>query len=206
MSEHVSSSDADKEWEFLGTSNQNEHELGVRAAASKLVESFWQARSEPTEVIERSEEALSPTASVMKSASASATPLGEKSNKDSPLSTAASDTSEPLDEGEYRLFEPLRNKSKEIMEAVFRASQPSLATLPSLPSVPNQKAVLSLGLLNAFLSVVLLKAWYKNQKLSTELEKRSAIIYKLVNKVYEMKIMYNTTPITMQPNLLEITW
>ena len=117
-----------------------------------------------------------------------------------------------------------------------RFAQDTDALAPFLPCrfdrVPSRSSstVLSLGILNLFLSISLLKAYLKvsarrppqhipaltplsgdssraqnqaltlqtlllqNQKLRVEVDKRGHLIYKLISKLYEAKISYNTVP------------
>jgi len=116
-------------------------------------------------------------------------------------------------ESDYRLFEPLRNhleaSSKQMCKSLSMAfgrqldvhSSSGLAKL-----VQNQNPItLSLGFLNVVLSFALVQAYSNNLKMRNELQKRGQFIYKLISKLYEMKISYNAVS-TIQPHLLEVTW
>jgi len=203
----------DRDWEMLGVAEKRSAGSGEEEARSTSgggandslssprasVQEIWRKPSGDEEstnlscedVIERSESFMA-----------------DKKNDVSLALESAGDQSEASD---YRLFEPLRSHIEIGSRQVYKSlssvfgSQKDLQSALCSPKLVNEKTMLSLGALNILLSLALFQSQRKNQNLSSELQKRGNVIHKLISKLYQMSLSYNTVP-TMQPHLLEVTW
>ncbi|WZN65059.1 hypothetical protein HKI87_11g66160 [Chloropicon roscoffensis] len=198
----------DKEWELLGG---EPGETSKPRSASELVESFWRkatgasgaeaaqsTRMSCEDVIERSEAALS--SQILGGGAEESRASGEEGEGEGRLEEGE----ESRQNGNYRLFGPLRTRVESALAAVLYgfgandSAQPNaLADVLSSPNVAKlieNRTALSLGLLNLVLCLSLVQSSAKNQKLRTEVDKRGRLIYKLVSKLYESKIQYNNVP------------
>ncbi len=114
--------------------------------------------------------------------------------------------------GEYRLFEPLRSKveagSQEVCTFLSAAFGDYFASCGAQMPAANlcrqlvdQKLSLSMGLLNVLLSAVLVKSYLKNRDLKREMGKRDQYVERLINKLYEMQISFNSIQLAQSPLL-----
>jgi hypothetical protein len=212
----------ERDWEMLGEVEQEasspeaealavDHRESVSPKAS--VERIWSQKSSVSsdgsttlsceDVIERSEQVLN----------SGILAKGEEEGRRS--SGAREGGGEKANaETYYRLFDPVRihleRSSKQMcksLSTVFgRHLDASHGSSGLAKLVQNQNPIaLSLGFLNVVLSFALVQAYVKNAKVTSELQKRGQVIYKLIGKLYEMKLSYNAVS-TIQPHLLEVTW
>mmetsp|Transcript_5187 Transcript_5187/g.11078 ORF Transcript_5187/g.11078 Transcript_5187/m.11078 type:complete len:224 (-) Transcript_5187:148-819(-) len=214
----------EREWELLG--GDSDESAAKRWATgtlspSQLVSSFWRASSDLEgsttlsceDVMERSEMVVSSPVAAAPPAEGDDS-VSAKVAKDGGLSDSPKGDGSG---GEYRLFEPLRTKveagSKEVRAFLSSAFGEYFANCCAAngPAAElyskalNQRLALSFGLLNVVLSAVLLRSYLKNQTLKREMSKRGQYVERLINKLYEMQISYNSLHMNPQP-LLEVTW
>ncbi|QDZ23703.1 hypothetical protein HOP50_11g62430 [Chloropicon primus] len=202
------SSDEDREWELLedGSQDGGRAKKAASMSASELVESFWRkargasaeekARLSCEDIIERSEEALGST---VLSKAHEARGEGSEGGEGGEAESQATRVVEG--DQDYRLFEPFRSRMESALSAVLYGfddlggESERRPPSPLLWSAISSKTVLSLGVVNFVLLCSLVQSYAKSHKLTAEVDKRGAIIYRLVSKLYEAQMnTYSAVP------------